>query len=483
MVTMWVGYLGVVITAFIIFCFFATLDDMQVHFVHAQNVNQQNVPKDSVGVLDNKNYLPEGQNPTLSYDHRNETDNKGTKVPLVLEHVVTVNPNRTFLGPNMAFLGHNDILILDDARGNVWRIVNGQISAEPLIDLDAYSPDGLVGIATTKFQNGSTYVFLYLNEAPIRFGNDLNNSEQASMLNNSLGYDREGDRLYRYKLDGNKLVEPKLLLGVADKTTNIFQEIHHGGELLIGPDNYVYVVIGEIDGDQHDNGRTKAQNYLEGHEPDGRAGIIRVTQDGQIVNGKGILGDEHPLDMYYAYGIRNSFGMDFDPLTGNLWDTENGPAFGDEINLVEPGFNSGWNKVQGIWKNEDGKKGEPDLNPKNLVDFNGKGNYSDPEFVWDFTVGPTALKFFNSTQFGEEYENDIFVADINNGNIYHFDLNEERTELALAGPLADKIANEREEMDDIIFAKGFNGIADLQVGPDGYLYIISHLSIFRIRPA
>jgi aldose sugar dehydrogenase len=175
--------------------------------------------------------------------------------------------------------------------------------------------------------------------------------------------------------------------------------------------------------------------------------------------------------------------MDFDPLTGNLWDTENGPAFGDEINLVEPGFNSGWNKVQGIWKNEDGKKGEPDLNPKNLVDFNGKGNYSDPEFVWDFTVGPTALKFFNSTQFGEEYENDIFVADINNGNIYHFDLNEERTELALAGPLADKIANEREEMDDIIFAKGFNGIADLQVGPDGYLYIISHLSIFRIRPA
>ena len=53
------------------------------------------------------------------------------------------------------------------------------------------------------------------------------------------------------------------------------------------------------------------------------------------------------MPKYYAYGIRNSFGMDFDPVTGNLWDTENGPSYGDEINLVEPGFNSGWQVVQG----------------------------------------------------------------------------------------------------------------------------------------
>ena len=56
---------------------------------------------------------------------------------------------------------------------------------------------------------------------------------------------------------------------------------------------------------------------------------------------------QHSLNKYYAYGIRNSFGIDFDPVTGNLWDTENGPGFGDEINLVEPGFNSGWSRVQG----------------------------------------------------------------------------------------------------------------------------------------
>ncbi len=74
-----------------------------------------------------------------------------------------------------------------------------------------------------------------------------------------------------------------------------------------------------------------------------------MTQDGEIVNCKGILGNEYPFDLDCAYGIRNGFGMDLDPETGYLWDTENGPGFGDEINLVEPGFNSGWAKIQGIW--------------------------------------------------------------------------------------------------------------------------------------
>ena len=57
---------------------------------------------------------------------------------------------------------------------------------------------------------------------------------------------------------------------------------------------------------------------------------------------------EGPLRYYYAMGIRRHFGMDFDPLTGTLWATENGPAAGDEINMVEPGFNSGWAQIQGF---------------------------------------------------------------------------------------------------------------------------------------
>jgi aldose sugar dehydrogenase len=56
---------------------------------------------------------------------------------------------------------------------------------------------------------------------------------------------------------------------------------------------------------------------------------------------------DNPLSKYYAYGIRNSFGLAFDPLTGNVWMTENGPASNDEINLVKPGFNSGWRPIMG----------------------------------------------------------------------------------------------------------------------------------------
>ena len=83
--------------------------------------------------------------------------------------------------------------------------------------------------------------------------------------------------------------------------------------------------------------------------------------------------------------MRNSFGFDFDPITGKLWNTENGEDFGDEINLVEPGFNSGWNKVQGIWilDEQEGMTEIAPLHPQNgLVDFGGKGNYSPPEFTW-----------------------------------------------------------------------------------------------------
>ena len=69
--------------------------------------------------------------------------------------------------------------------------------------------------------------------------------------------------------------------------------------------------------------------------------------------------------------------MDFDPITGKLWDTENGPNYGDEINLVEPGFNSGWTQVQGIWtpSGEIGNEnaGPLNLHPSNLIDFSGKG--------------------------------------------------------------------------------------------------------------
>ena len=356
---------------------------------------------------------------------------------------------------SMAFLGPNDILVLEKNEGTVKRIVNGIMQVEPLLDVNVATKEerGMLGIAIAnqeKKNNGlHTYVFLYFTEAETKDGEDFEGKEPL------------GNRLYRYEFVNSKLINPKLLLDLPATPG----AIHNGGKIIIGPDNNVYLPVGD------NGGMTKAQNFENGSNVDGRSGILRVTQDGDVV--KGILGIEDPLNKYYAYGIRNSFGLDFDPITANLWDTENGENDTDEINLVEPGFNSGWSKVQGmISSNTD--LASNDLDPDNaLVNFNGTGKYSDPRFIWQDSVGPTALKFLDSGEYGRQYKNDLFVGDFHKGYLYHFNLNKDRSELSLNGDLNDTIANSNDELAEITFAKGFGGITDLEIGYDGYIYILS----------
>jgi glucose/arabinose dehydrogenase len=196
-----------------------------------------------------------------------------------------------------------------------------------------------------------------------------------------------------------------------------------------------------------------------------------------------ILGDEYPLNLYYAYGIRNSFGMDFDPVTGKLWDVETGRYFGEEVNLVEPGFNSGWMNAQGIWELNRMLQVRGVALPDDkffisqLVDFDGRGKYSSPEFTWGkMPVTTSGEAFFHSDRLGKLYENDLFVGDFVNGIIFDFDLSEDRMQLSFDnnGPLKDKLADNAEELEDIIFGYGFGGITDIKIGPyDGYLYVLS----------
>jgi len=370
----------------------------------------------------------------------------------------------------MAFLGANEILVLQKDNGTVRKIIDGKVLPKPLIDVPVATSNerGMLGIAVSRNEfNNRTYVFLYFTEAATgRDGDDV-----------ATKTDPLGNRLYRYEYINGNLVNPKLLLDLPASPA----DYHNGGVLTSSTEKQiVYLVVGDV------NHITKAVNNKTGAEPDGSSGILRLTFEGKPVN-PGIIGDTYPQNLYYAYGLRNSFGIAFDPVTGNLWDTENGPDFGDEINLVEPGFDSGWRMVQGVWTVDGGeKKGHLALqDPTNLVNFGERGKYSSPEFTWNHTVGPTALKFLTTDKLGKEYENDMFVADSNNGRIYHFKLNHNRTALSLQGPLKDKIADSSDELDNIIFAQGFGDtISDLQVGPDGYLYLVSHYigKIYRIVP-
>ena len=366
----------------------------------------------------------------------------------------------------MAFLGPNDILVLEKDKGTVQRIVDGKILDQPILDVNvANSVERcMCGIAIAK-HDSKTYVFLYYTEIDGKDGDDRQGKEPLA------------NRLYRYELVDNKLVNPLLLL---DLHANPGPR-HNGGAIIIGADNNLYVPIGDVDGSfKGEDTETQTQNYNNGAEPDGRSGILRITQDGQPV-GEGILGDSIPLNLYYAYGIRNSFGLGFDPVTGKLWETENGPGEGDEINLVEPGFNSGWQQVHGLAKSTKG------FDPTDLVDFNGKGHYRDPELVWQNTAGPTALLFMTSDKLGSQYVNDMFVGDVHNGRIYNFELTTDRTHLLLPPPLADKVIKNPKAngLDKVIFGEEFGGITDLKIGPDGYLYVVSVGlgKIFKIIPA
>jgi glucose/arabinose dehydrogenase len=376
----------------------------------------------------------------------------------------TLKIEKYFSGPvkptSMAFTGPNEFLILERNEGKVYRITNGEMISKPVLDVNVATDGyrGMLGIAVSSDPN-STSIFLYFTEGNTRDGDDSDKSNPKKPL---------GNRVYKYELWEGQMIKPKLLLDLPA----LPGPRHPGGILAIGPDDNLYVTVGDVDGTFKKEYETMAQNYQNGSSPDGRSGILIITQDGKSV-GNGILGNESLLNLYYAYGIRNSFGIDWDPVTGDLWDTENGPHYGDEINRVEPGFNSGWANVQGIWKPNLDEKGKLDMNPNDLVDFNGRGTYSIPELTWIPPVAPTALKFFNSDKFGSQYKNDLFVADANTGSIYHFDMVNIRTELKLQGQLKDKIANTIDETRDIIFANGFGRITDLEIGPDGLLYVLS----------
>jgi glucose/arabinose dehydrogenase len=383
---------------------------------------------------------------------------------------------------SMAFLGPNDILVLQKNTGTVQRIVNGRMLPQPLLHVNVGQGVewGMLGIAVAK-HNDITYVFLYYTEP------DSNNSgEQGAGVTEGNNTQSMVNHLYRYELaDNNQLINPKLLLILPATSPDPNHENNHvGGKVVIGPDSNVYVVIGDVGG--HEG---QAQNVKDGTTLDGTSGILRVTQDGDAVVPNSPLGnDTDPtLNKYYAYGIRNSFGMDFDPVTGKLWDTENGAFCGDEINLVEPGFNSGWQQVQGIWQVRGPLLGPiVQSPPDNLVDFGGNGKYRSPEFTWLNTTGPTALKFLNSDKLGKQYENSMFVGDVNTGNLFNFKLDQERTGLDLTGLLSDKVANTPDELqDNNVFGSGFGVITDIQVGPDdGYLYVLTYGgTIYRIVPS
>ncbi len=402
----------------------------------------------------------------------NDTNLKVTEVISGLEMPTT-----------MAFLGPEDFL-LSLKGGSVVRVTNGTMANTPLLNVSVGSgiTQGMLGIAlsnNSQLENGK-YVFLYYTEVVSNQSDGQIQAQQQQQQNNPTnGQESLQNRVYRYEFVNGTLMNPKLLLQLPAKEGYM----DNGGYLKIGPDNNLYMSVGAITASDVSDIQTLTQNFVNGTPVDGRSGILRIMQNGSPVldeQGHGLLGDGHPLNLYFGYGLKDSFGIDFDPISGKLWDAEPGRIIDDEINIIEPGFNGGFEALQGP------SVYVPAAVP-DLVNFNGSGKYSDPEFVWNQKVVPVGLKFLTTSKLGEKYENDLFLGSFLNGNIYHLDLNNTRDALMVPSSFVyNQMATWNSTgAEEITFGEGFGGISSLNVSPDGYLYVISFTNgkIYKIMPS
>jgi aldose sugar dehydrogenase len=335
---------------------------------------------------------------------------------------------------SMLFLDENNILVLEK-EGNVRLVSNGMLQPQPLVSLtvDSRNERGLLGV-----ERVGENVFLY---ATVKDGELIN-------------------RIYKYTLAaGAELTnEEKFMDLPGTPATN-----HQGGKLAASNDGYLYSVTGEL----QRNG--KDQNIVNGPDPDFSGAILKINpNDGSPAPNNPFQGanPNDPLNWYQAYGIRNSFGLGVDPVTGTLWDTENGEQSHDEINLVNPGFNSGWKLTMGPIS-------DSGITQNDLVSF-PNSSYKDPILSFIDSFGITDIEFLNSDKLGAEYSNNAFVGDLGYGNVYRFELNDDRTDFNLDSPgLDDRVVDNDDELASILFGEGFAGVTDIKTGPDGFLYVLS----------
>ena len=340
----------------------------------------------------------------------------------------------------MAFVD-NDILVLQKNDGNVILVKSdGSTLPNPVLDVEVSNlyETGLLGIAS----KGSS-VYLYYTEA-------VHDGEKP-IANN----------IYKYKWIDNTLQDPVLIKSLPAYPESL---IHNGGAMVVGKDDTVYAVIGD-------------QKMVRG------AGILH-NQFGSP-DDTGVILPVDPAGNYFAIGIRNSFGLAIDPLSGNMWATENGHDFFDEVNLVTPKFNSGWNAHTGPIE-------ESRIYIMNVPDFVGvlkshiqlflssfygmfllpeQYEYGEPKFSWKKTNSPTAINFAPAS-FGK-YGGWLFVGDCNFGNIYKFKLNPDRDGFVFKDSnLTDLVVNEEDTIEEIHFGKGFGCITDIEI-IDDTMYVVS----------
>jgi glucose/arabinose dehydrogenase len=455
----------------------------------------------------------------------------------------------------LAFLGRNDMLVLEKDTGRIKRVTKGVVQ-DTVLDLgvNRSSERGLLGIALHPDFPANRGVYLYWtcrSTAPPAdpffpdeqkcldtnmFAPDSGELLEVPLLGNrvdrfvwnkgTLQFDHNLIMLRAFQNDGAP-VPP----GQGDESQPP-RGNHDGGVIRFGPDGKLYIVIGDtgrrgqmqnlVDGP---GGPTREDDQFGGPEPDNAhltGVILRLNDDGStpadnpfFAAGAAVGGEVGAnIQKIYAYGLRNSFGMAFDPESGDLWEQENGDDSFSELNRVEPGFNSGWIQIMGPPSRiKQYKKIETTVTPSppdpfaatyfglqqlrwpptNIADTREEAlarlfmlpgaHYSAPEFSWKFEVAPGAIGFVNGRGLGQQFEGDLFVAGardfLEGGHLFHFNLTANRRRLAVDDPrLRDRVADNKHkweitESESLLIGRNFGIGTDMQTGPNGHLYIVS----------
>jgi aldose sugar dehydrogenase len=439
---------------------------------------------------------------------------------------------------SMAFLGHDDFLVIEKASGQVKRVRNGTVQGTVLdLAVNSNSERGGLGIALhPKFKkNGWVYIFW---------------SQSKTGVDNAAGDGVRlmGNRIDRFEWEDGQLEFDRNIIkfrAFQQDGTQPLRGNHDGGVIRFGPDGKLYAIVGDT------GRRGHTQNLVDGPFgpgiPDDQFGgpetddlhrtgvIIRVDEDGDAPRDNpfwrvgrtmgGEVGEN--VQKIFAYGIRNSFGMAFDPRSGRLWEQENGDDSFSELNRVSPGMNSGWIQIMGPASRIAQFKtiettmvpDPPDPRapggyfglqqdrwpPTNIADTPEQAlsrlfmlpgsSFSDPELSWKFEVGPGGIGFLDSNDLGREYDGDLFMGGSRNflegGHIFRFNLTRNRLGVDVDDPrLEDGVADNvgkwtLQESESLLFGRNFGIGTDIQTGPDGDLYVVSNSlgSVFEIHRA
>jgi len=424
---------------------------------------------------------------------------------------------------SLAFIGADDLLVVEKNTGKVRRVAGGTIRSTVLdLPVNSASERGLLGIALHPDFPQDPGVYLYWTESSA--GDDTGVLSETPLL---------GNRVDRFVWDGSTLTFERNLIRIRALQQDAGQPErgnHDGGVIVFGPDRKLYILVGDL------GRRGQLQNLPDGPfgpgQPDDQFGgprpddahltgvILRLDDDGTtpadnpfLRTGEEVGGEVgENIQKVFAYGLRNSFGMAFDPISGDLWAEENGDDTFTELNRVEPGFNSGWVQIQGPPDRIAQYKAIEtsfDIDPvtgtayfglqqvrwppTNIADspqaalsrlFMLPGaRYSAPEFSWKFEVAPGAIGFVAGGGLGPQFKGDLFVGAartfLEDGHLFHFDLTGNREKIAVDDPrLEDRVADNNHKFDiaeseSLLIGRNFGIVTDIETGPNGNLFVVS----------